>query len=123
MTENDPPEPVSALPTAIRTAPDSPAVAPPVEMTTLPDEPALEVPVCKSIAPLIPASPASEVAIVKRPLDVLSPAPLDMVTWPPVEDRLFPPAICILGPEPVLDAPTESSTEPAWPPRLAPVRS
>ena len=65
---------------ATRNAPDSPDVADPVEIDILPDEPALDVPVFNSMAPLVPASPASEVIIVIRPLEVLVPAPLDSLT-------------------------------------------
>eukprot|EP00968_Pinguiococcus_pyrenoidosus_P017567 scaffold1748_cov258-Pinguiococcus_pyrenoidosus.AAC.19 len=84
-----PPEPVKLEPTSSCMPPPSPPKASPEDTRTEPDAPKDEVPLAITIDPLVPRSPALDVASVRPPDDELLPTPLWRKISPPVpvDDR------------------------------------
>ena len=78
--------PVSTVPCPMLKTifPVRPVTALPVDIFTRPELPLLVVPVLKTMEPLTPVVPASEVLIRTLPLDDIVPCPVDKEIDPPV---------------------------------------
>ena len=115
--------PLSPDPTEMDTAPPLPPVACPDPIYIAPLLPSVERPVLKMTFPLTPLVPPSAVAICTYPLLAFKPAPLCILTLPPVL-----PSVVVVAPEmirrsppvPLSPDPTEMDTTPPLPPVACP---